>query len=54
MGGLKGALRGSLGGRAELQDVGQLTGLFPGCPRGILGDSGNCGPCPGNCYHGNI
>jgi len=49
MGGLPGALEGGHGGGRELEDVGGLTGLFPGGLGGTLGAPGDDGPCPGNC-----
>jgi len=54
MGGLPGAPEGGPGGGVELEDVGRLTGLFPGGPGGTLGAPGDYGPCPGNCCWGNI
>jgi len=54
MGGLPGVPDGGPGGGVELEDVGQLTGLFPGSPGGTLGAPGDDGPCPGNCCWGNI
>jgi len=54
MRGLRGAPEGGPCGGVELEDVGQLTGLFPGSPGGTLSAPGDVGPCPGNCCWGNI
>jgi len=54
MGVLTGTPEGCPGGGVELDNVGQLTGLFPGGPEGTLGAPGDDGPCPGNCSWGNI
>jgi hypothetical protein len=54
MGGLPGAPEGGPCGGVELEDVGQLTGLFPGGPGGTLGAPGDDGSCPWNCCWGNI
>jgi len=54
MGSLPGAPKRCPGGGVEQEDVGQLTGLFPGGPGGTLGAPGDDGPCPRNCCWGNI
>jgi len=54
MGGLPGAPEGGPGGGVQLEDVGRLTGLFPGGPGGTLSAPGDDGPSPGNCCWGNI
>ena len=54
MGGLPGELEGSPGRGEELEDIGRLTGLFPGSPGGTFGAPGDDGPCPENCCWGTI
>jgi hypothetical protein len=54
MGGLPGAPEGGPGRGVELEDVGQLHGLFPGGPGGTLGAPGDNGPSPCNCCWGNV
>ena len=54
MGGLTGAPKGCRGGGVELEDIGQLTGLFPGGQGGTLGAPGHDGSCPGICWCENI
>jgi hypothetical protein len=48
MGGFQGWPEGGLGRGVQLDDIGWLTGLFPGGPRGTLGAPGDDSPCPGN------
>ena len=54
MGGPIGAPEGCPGGGVELEDVGQLTGLFPSGHGDTLGAPGDDRPCPGNGCWGNI
>jgi hypothetical protein len=49
MGGPPGALEGSRGGGVGVEDVGLLTGLFPGSPGGTLGAPGDNRTCPVIC-----
>jgi len=48
MGGLPGA-PGSCPGAVEAEEVGRMTGLFPGSTGGTRGAPGDDGPCPANC-----
>jgi len=47
-GGLPGAL-GICPYGVEVEDVGLMTGIFPGGARGTPDASGDDGPCPVNC-----
>jgi len=54
MSGLPGAWQRGSGGGVDLENVGQLTGLFPSGPGGTLGAPGYDSPCHGNFCWGNI
>jgi hypothetical protein len=54
MGYLSGTLEGGPGGGVKQEEIGILTGLFPGGHGGIFSAPGNHGPCPGNCCWGII
>jgi hypothetical protein len=45
---LPGAPEGGPGGGVDLEDIGRLTGLFPGGPGGTLSEPGDDSACPGN------
>jgi len=53
MGGLP-DVTGSFPGAVEEEEVGRMTGLFPGSAGGTHGAPGDDGPCPVNCRGGNI
>jgi len=48
MGGLSGAL-GSCPGAVDAEEVGRMTGLFPGGAGGPRGAPEDDVPCPANC-----
>jgi hypothetical protein len=53
MGGLPGAPRSCPYG-VEEEEVGRMTGMFPGSAEGTRVATGDDGPCPVDCSGGNI